>query len=303
MKYSKFTAAVLAVLLMVTMTACRPEKQPTGAITVTDMTGRTVKLDKPAEKVIPLSAATGDILYALGCLDNCVGRGELCDYPAEILLLPKVNSGSDTNVEEIIALGPEVVFMSTMAQTTEQMDALEAAGIKVVVTDAQSIDGIYDEIRLIGKVMGKDEEAEKVVSDMKSILADLESNATGDGTKTVYFEVSPLKYGLWTAGDGTFMNELAKMLKLKNIFEDVNKWAQVSEEQVIERNPDIIVILSTPGEDPGEYFVEVLSRKGWENVTAIKNGSVLMDTDSSLTRPSQRLTEGARMLYEFVYGN
>ena len=303
MKYSKFAAAILAVLLMVSMTACGKEKQPTGSITVTDMTGRTVKLDKPAEKVIPLSAATGDILYALGCLDNCVGRGELCDYPEEILLLPKVNSGSDTNVEEIIALGPEVVFMSTMAQTTEQMDALEAAGIKVVVTDAQSIDGIYDEIRLIGTVMGKDEEAEKVVSDMKSMLADLESNATGDGTKTVYFEVSPLKYGLWTAGDGTFMNELAKMLKLKNVFEDVNAWAQVSEEQVIERNPDLIVILSTPGEDPGEYFNEVLSRKGWENVTAIKNGSVLMDHNSSLTRPSQRLTEGARMLYEFVYGN
>ena len=303
MKYAKFTAVILAVLFLVSMTACRPEEQSAGSITVTDMTGRTVKLDKPAEKVIPLSAATGDILYALGCLDNCVGRGELCDYPADILLLPKVNSGNDTNVEEIIALGPEVVFMSTMAQTTEQMDALEAAGIKVVVTDAQSIDGIYDEIRLIGTVMGKDEEAEKVVSDMKSVFADLESNATGDGTQTVYFEVSPLMYGLWTAGDGTFMNELAKMLKLKNIFEDVDTWAQVSEEQVIERNPDLIVILSTPGVDPGDYIQEVLSRKGWEGVTAVKNGNVLMDSDSRLTRPSQRLTEGAKMLYDFVYGN
>ena len=303
MKYSKFTAAILAVLLMVSLAGCRQEEPSAKAITVTDMTGRTIKLDKPAEKVIPLSAATGDILYVLGCLDNCVGRGELCDYPEEILLLPKVNSGNDTNVEEIIALGPEVVFMSTMAQTTEQMDALEAAGIKVVVTDAQSIDGIYDEIRLIGTVMGKDEEAEKVVSDMKAVFAELESNATGDGTRTVYFEVSPLMYGLWTAGNGTFMNELAKMLKLKNIFEDVDAWAQVSEEQVIERNPDLIVILSTPGVDPGEYISEVLSRKGWEGVTAVINGNVLMDTDSRLTRPSQRLTEGAKMLYDFVYGN
>ena len=139
-------AAAMAVLLLAGTAfaedAAPAEEAPAGAVTVTDMTGREVTLETPAERVVALSAADCEILYALGAGDLLVGRGEYCDYPAEVLELPSVQSGYETNLEEIIALEPQVLLMSSMAQTTEQVEALEAAGIHGVVSDAQDIEGV-----------------------------------------------------------------------------------------------------------------------------------------------------------------
>ena len=90
-------------------------------VTITDMTGREVTISGEVTRVVAVSASDCEILYAVGAGDLLVGRGEYCDYPAEVMELPAVQSGADTNIEQIIALGPQVVFMSTMAQTTEQI--------------------------------------------------------------------------------------------------------------------------------------------------------------------------------------
>ena len=269
------------------------------AITVTDMTGREITLDEPATRVVALSAADCEVLYAVGAGDALVGRGEYCDYPAEVLEVPSVQSGYDTNIEQIIALEPQVLLMSSMAQTEEQVAQLEGAGIKVVVSDAQDIEGVYTAVEMIGKLMGKEKEAEQVIIGMQVAFADLTNSTAGRG-KTVYFEVSPLEYGLWTAGKGTFMNEIAEMLGMKNIFDDVEGWAEISEEQVIERNPDYIVTITMYfGEGPTPVE-EIMGRTGWENVTAVKNGAILNLVDNELSRPTPRLKDGAILLNNFV---
>ncbi len=270
------------------------------SVTVTDMTGREVTLDKPATRIVALTASDCEILYAIGAGDALVGRGSYCDYPAEVLNVTAVQSGSDTNLEEIIALEPQVLLMSTMAQTEEQVQVLENAGIKVVVSDAQDIEGVYTAIEMIGKLMGKDAEAAAVIDSMKTTFAEVAEDASENAGKTVYFEVSPLQYGLWTAGKGTFMNEIANMVGLTNCFEDVEGWAEISEEQVIARNPDYIVTISMYyGEGPTPVE-EILGRKGWEELTAIKNQDVLNLANNELSRPAPRLADGARMLYDFI---
>ena len=269
------------------------------AITVTDMTGREITLDEPATRVVALSAADCEFLYAVGAGDTLVGRGEYCDYPAEVLDVPSVQSGYDTNIEQIIALESQVLLMSTMAQTEEQVAALEEAGIKVVVSDAQDIEGVYTALEMIGTLMGKENEAEQVITTMKVRFQELSGSTSTQG-KTVYFEVSPLEYGLWTAGKGTFMNEIAEMLGMKNVFDDVEGWAEISEEQVLERNPDYIVTITMyfgEGPTPEE---EIMARPGWENVTAVQNGTILNLQNNELSRPTPRLTDGALMLHNFV---
>ncbi|MBR4395906.1 MAG: ABC transporter substrate-binding protein [Eubacteriaceae bacterium] len=301
-KYTKLLAALLALALVFSFAGCRKDSGKKGPITVTDMTGRTITLDHPAEKVVALSAADCDIVYAVGAFDTLIGRGEMCDYPEQVKDLPSVQSGYNTNTEEIVKLAPEVLIMSTMAQTQEQVDALEAAGIKVVVSDAQDIEGIYTSIELIGAVTGHAEDAAKVVADMKKAFDDLKAQVKGDGTETVYFEVSPLKWGLWSAGSGTFMNELAEMMGVKNIFADQQGWIQVSEEQVIERAPDYIVTITMSSGEGDDPVAEILGRPGWEHIPAVENKKILNAPNNELTRPSQRLVEGAQMFYDFIYG-
>ena len=190
--------------------------------------------------------------------------------------------------------------MSTMAQTEEQIAALEEAGVKVVVSDAQDIEGVYTALTMIGQLMGKEDEAAAVVDQMKSTFDEIAAEAEGAEEKTVYFEVSPLEYGLWATGSGTFMNEIAQMGGLKNCFDDVPGWAEVSEEQVIERNPDYIVTITMyfgEGPTPEE---EIMSRPGWQDITAVKNGAILNLQNNELSRPTPRLMDGAKMLYDFV---
>ena len=91
------------------------------AVAVTDMMGREITLDAPVTRIVALTAADCEILCALGCEDVLVGRGEYCDYPASVLDKPSVQSGYETNLEQIIALQPQVVLMGTMAQSVEQV--------------------------------------------------------------------------------------------------------------------------------------------------------------------------------------
>ena len=270
-------------------------------VTVTDMMGREISIEEDVERVVALTAADCEILYALGAGDMLVGRGEYCDYPAEVFDVPSVQSGYDTNIEQIIELKPQVLLMGTMAQSEEQIEQLENAGVHVVVSDAQNIDGVYTAIEMIAELTGKEEEAKVLVEAMKQAFAELAVEMPED-PETVYFEVSPLEYGLWAAGKGTFMDEIAGMIGLKNVFDDVDGWAEISEEQVIERNPDHIVTITMyfgEGPTPEE---EIESRAGWENITAVADHSILNLQNNELSRPVPRLVDGAKMLYDFVYG-
>lgn len=324
MKYSKRIALLLALVMVAALSfGCAQQgvvapteapvstEKPTAtfaptpestAIAVTDMAGRAVTLDAPAEKIVALTAADCEILYAIGAGDKLVGRGEYCNYPEEILSVPTVQSGNETNIEQIIALQPQLVILSIMAQTKEQVSALEAAGIKVFASDAQNIEGVYEGIALIGQLVGKSAEAEVVVGQMKASFATIAAKVTGNGEKTVYFEVSPLQYGLWTAGKGTFMDEIATMLGLKNAFADVTGWGEVSEEQVIERDPDYIVTVAMYFGEGYTPVEEILSRKGWENMQAIKNDAVYNADSNEISFPGPRLVNAAEALYTFVYG-
>lgn len=269
-------------------------------VTVTDMTDREITLDGPAARIVALTAADCEIVYALGAGERLVGRGEYCDWPAGVLDVPVVQSGADTNIEQIIALKPQVLLMSDMAQTEEQIAALENAGVHVVVSDAQDIAGVYDAIEMLGALLGKEEEAKVLVDGMKESFSAIGAQAEANKGKKIYFEVSPLEWGLWAAGSDTFMDEIAQMLGLTNVFSDLSGWEEISEEQVIERAPDYIVtIVMYFGEGPSPEE-EIAARPGWGQIPAVANGAILNLQNNELSRPGPRLAGGAQMLFQFI---
>ena len=290
----KLVSLFLAVLMVFSMTAVLAEDT---AITVTAMYGREITLSEPATRIVAMQPSDCEILCALGCEDTIVGRGKYVDYPASILDVPVVQSGAETNVEEILALQPQVVLMNSMSQSEEQVKQLEENGVKVVVSTTSNIESVYTAIRLIGKLMGKDAEAEAVITDMQTTFDEIKAKTSGE-TKKVYFEISPPPY-LYTAGSSSYMNELADICGITNIFGDQeDAWLMISEEQVIERNPDYIVLITNMGSAGVE---EILSREGWGDISAIQNQKVFNDDDSCMARPSPRLKEAAIELFNFVY--
>lgn len=271
------------------------------AETLTDMAGRELVLDAPLTRAIALNPADCEILYALGAQDVLVGRGEYCNYPEDVLSLPNVNSGAQTNIEQILALQPQVIIMSKMAQTVEQVEALEKAGVRVVISDAQSLEGVYEAIALLGELTGREEAAEALAQEMRSGFDAIRQQAQTI-EKTVYFEVSPLEWGLWTSGKDTFLDELAQIVGLTNAFSDVTGWAEISQEQVLERDPDYIVTTAAyygEGELPVD---EIASREGWQDLRAVKNGAIYNADADMTSRPGPRLLDAAQALADFVHG-
>lgn len=293
----KLISLLLAALIVV---GCLPALADD--IVVTDMYDREITLTEPVTRIVAMQPSDCEILCAIGCEDALVGIGQYCDYPASITSLPVVQTGSETNVEEILALDPQVVLMNDMSQSEEQVRQLEQNGVKVVVSKATDIEGVYYAIRMIGQLMDKSDDAEAVVADMQATFDDIRAKSADEG-KTVYFEVSPLQWGLWTAGKGTFMDELASICGLTNAFGDVDDWASISEEQVIDRDPDYIVTITMYyGEGPTPVE-EIMGREGWQDLKAVKNGQVFNASDSNaLSRPGPRLKDAAVELYDFICG-
>ena len=131
---------------------------------------------------------------------------------------------------------------------------------------------------------------------MQATFDDIRAKVSGE-PKNVYFEISPPPY-LYTAGSSSYLNELAEICGITNIFGDQeDAWLMISEEQVIERNPDYIVLITNMGSQGVE---EILSRDGWGDINAIQNQKVFNDEDSCMARPSPRLKDAAIELFNFV---
>ena len=287
----KTVSLFLALLMMFSMTAALAE-----AITVTDMFGREVTLAEPATRIVAMEPGDCEILCALGCEEALVARGLYCDYPASVLELPAVASGGDTNLEELLALEPQVIVMNDMAHTKEQVELLAQNGVQVITTNADSIAEVYENIRLLGAVMGKNAVAEAIIADMQATFDGIAARSEATD-KTIYFEVMPLEWGLWSAGTGTFMHELAEICGMQNAFADIEGWQPISQEQVIERNPDYIVLVTGMGETAVD---EVKDRAGWGDMEAVKSNKIYNADSYQMTRPAPRLKEAALELYDFL---
>lgn len=308
MKIHNQWLVLMAVMILLLGSGCAAEVSEVqgnpspeqGTMVLTDMLGRKVELPRPVEKMVVLQPSDVEVVYALGAEETLVAVGQYCNYPEVALEKTQLSSGPETNIEAIVALAPDLIVMGVIDLSPEKLEQLETIGIPVLVMDANSIEETYSALSLLGQALDREEEARALVDEMKVGFEDLRQRAIGNQGKTVYYEVSPLQYGLWTGGKGTFMDEVSQILSLKNAFSDVEGWAQISEEQVLERNPYVIVTTTMyfgEGPLPSE---EVLSRPSWQNIDAIKNKRVFDGDSDMLTRPGPRLLEGAQQLQTFL---
>jgi iron complex transport system substrate-binding protein len=280
------------------------QEQTTGfPVTVKDAIDEDIIIEDKPEKIISLIPSNTEVVYALENGDAIVGVTDFDNYPEEAMSKEKIG-GMEINIEKMISLKPDLVLAheSTADSTKAGLQQLKDAGIDVVVVnDAQSFDGVYESIEMIGKAIGESEKASELVDTMKNSFAELKKQAEAikpEEQKTVFVEVSPAPE-IYTAGKNTFINEMLELIGAKNAAGDMEGWAKVDQEAIVERNPDAVV--TTYG-----YYTEntvelVLGRQGWENVKAVK-GQQVFDVHSDLvTRSGPRLAEGAEELAKAIY--
>ncbi|MFJ8100793.1 ABC transporter substrate-binding protein [Lysinibacillus sp. NPDC096212] len=269
---------------------------------VKDDRGVEVEFAAAPKTIVSLQPSNTEILFALGVGDKIVGATEYDTYPEEAQKIERVSDSVKFNSERILALKPDVVIAYTTGGDEENLNALkglEDAGIKVfAIQSAKTFDDVYGDIQQIATVMGIKDKGDKLNDDIKGKIAEVQAKVKDvKEPKNIYLEISP-KPDIYTPGSGTFQQEILDAANVKNVFADLKSWAKVSEEDIIAKNPDVILTTINYGENP---TAEILSRDGWNSITAIQNKAVYsIDTDIS-NRPGPRIGEAVELIAKAVY--
>ncbi len=270
-------------------------------VTITDGANREVTIEEEPETIVSIQASNTEIAFALGVGDKLIGRSDYDDYPKEALEIQTVGA-QDINVELVLSLLPDVALVTDYHYKTHPnvLKQFEDAGIDVIVVgDAESFEDAYHNIEMIGQATGTKTEAEEIVADMKERLQTIKDKAESvTDKKKVWVEVSPGP-DIFTTGKNTFMHEMLQSVGAINAAEDHEGWVKLTEEEIVKLNPDVIV--TTYGYYIDDPKTEVLSREGWAEVPAVKNGNIVDVDSNTVTRPGPRLIEGVESLAELIY--
>lgn len=287
---------LVVIALALTFAGCGKQNSGQVNFTIVDQKDRQVTFDKIPDKVVSLSPANTEILFALGLNDRVVGVTQYCNYPEQVKEKTVIGTITEPNIEKIVSLQPGVVFSSTMAK--EPVDKLEQAGIKVVVIDPQNMDEVWEAIQLIGQVTGVNEKGKELVNNLKSELSILDRKVSmipSDKRPIVYFEV--WNDPIMTAGPNTFINYIIERAGGVNLAKDAEtEWPTYSLEKIISTNPDFIV-LGHNDQDPSA----VQQRSGWSKVKAVQNKQIISVDPDIFNRPGPRIVDAVKILAQNLH--
>ena len=277
---------------------------PTAAtITLVDSLSRTVTLAGPARHVVSLAPSNTEILYALGADAVVAGRDDFSDYPPQATQVPSIGSDSPhVNAEAIVALHPDLVLAAGIT-SPDDVAALAKLGLTVYATsNAANLDDIYKDILAVGTLVGAADKANALVNSMRVRIDAVSTKAaTASQHPIVFYELDatdPAKP--WTAGPGSFVDQLITLAggtNAGNIAKE--QYVQLSLEQIVSENPDIIVLGSaTFG---GQTPALVAARPGWQGIKAVKNHAVYTFDDNLISRPGPRVVDGLEKLAALIH--
>ena len=269
-----------------------------GPYKVIDDRGIEVTFDEVPETIVSLQPSNTEILFELGVGEQVIGATDFDTYPEAAKEIERVSTSTVINAERILELNPDVVIAYTIGDEA-QITQLEDAGLKVfVIESATSFDDVYTDIIQLAEVMDVEEKGEEVVADIKAQIAAVqEKTNTVETKKKVYYEVSPAPT-IWTTGNNTFQQEIMNAAGVDNLFVDKESCLSVTEEDVITRNPEVIITPATYMEDA---VGEILGRTGWENIQAVTDKSVVLVDGDVMSRPGPRIGEAVEIMAEAVY--
>ena len=238
--------------------------------------------NKKYNRIVVLDPATVEMIYMLGAEDKIVGVANLERskvWPEEkVAKLESVGTFMKPSLEKIIALKPDLVIMS--AFTGEELNnGLKSNNIEAKRVQANSIEEIFTNFLEVAKMLGKENEANKIIAEKKAKLEEIKKIATGNKKGLFVMSASPLM----VFGNDNLPNDIMKLLNIKNIAENQKgRNPIVTPEFIIKENPDIIITLLP---NPTQI---VATNPQLKNVNAIKNSKFIVVNSSQILRGSPR---------------
>lgn len=264
-------------------------------LTVTDDLGRTITLKAPPKRIVTMLPSVTETVCALGACDRLVATDDYSDWPEGVKRLPKAGGLYNPNPELILSLKPDLVLVSRYGRLHE---TLERAGLTVYVVRTETYEDIFKTVRALGKLLGLEAQAERLVAQIQKEVYQEEARAAkAQGRPRVYYEIDPTPY---TVGPESFIGVLIAKARGVNIVpKELGLFPKIAPEFVVEKNPEVIVATYPEAEKT------IRTRPGWSRIRAVQTGRICVFTggeDSLLSRPGPRVAQGLRLLVDCFHG-
>ena len=269
-------------------------------LTVTDGLGREVALLKEPERIVAMLPSQTETFCAVGACDKLVGTDNYSNYPEQVRDLPKLGGFRSADVEDIVALEPDLVLVA--ASAGELAETLGGLGLTVFASGAhsgQTYESTLEEFLFLGKLVNREAEAQALVETTRSQV-DAVGALTADAPRPqVYYEISD---SLYTASPASFTGALIEKAGGENVIPaQLGAFPQVDPEFVLERNPEVIILADAPS---GTSVESLRERPGWANLEAVGSGRVY-ELDQTqvdvLSRSGPRMVEAVRLLAQLLH--
>jgi len=262
---------------------------------------------QPPKRIVSTAPSLTELLYALGLGDRVVGVDRFSRYPPEALRKPKIGDYANPNLEAIAALRPDLVIIPV--NPVKLAERLAVLRLKVLEIDQESIAKLYESFRMIGQATGATAQAAQLESTVRGQLEAVRARAAPLKKTRMMFVVgrTPNRLdGLIVVGQASYLNEIIALAGGENVFRDaVASYPGVSLEEVLARNPDVIVDMGDMADTVGvteEHKREVISL--WErlsSVAAVKQHRVYAVASDVYVVPGPRVVEAAKAFLEMLH--
>jgi iron complex transport system substrate-binding protein len=254
--------------------------------TVSDETGRIVRIPVPVRRVVSLAPSMTESLYALGMDDLLVGDTDYCDYPAAAAKKHKVGGAINPSLEEIASLKPDVVLVTKGLNRLETVQQLERLGIAAYATDPHTIDDIRSSVHKLAEILGNPAAGQTLDGELLRKKTALEQRLKNTPSKRVLFVV-------WTEplisiGKHTFIADALVHAGAISVVESSQDWPQMSLEEMVRLQPDFLVFASSHSEAVSRDVEALAKRPGWDELNAVKHRHYAVISDA-VNRPAPRL--------------
>ncbi|MFH1904207.1 MAG: ABC transporter substrate-binding protein [bacterium] len=231
------------------------------------------------QRIISLGPSLTRELYLLGVEDRLVGNTLYCRQPPEAQKKEKVGTVTKANLEKVMILRPDLVLASSLTNS-EQVEKLKNLGIRVITfSTAGSFSQICDQFLELGRIVGKEKEAERILSQARKKVESINERVKGLPNPKVFVQVGAKP--LFTVTSDSFVNEFIKFAGGINIASGA-KIGLYSREKVLEQNPDVIIIVTMGivGEEEKKIWQK------YKTLNAAKNGRIYIIDSYKVCSPT-----------------
>ena len=219
------------------------------AVQVSDDAGRSVRLDKPAQRIVSLAPHTTELLFAAGAGEAVVGVVSHSDYPAEAGQRPHVGDAQNLDVESIVALRPDLVVAWESGNPSAQIEQLIRFGVPVFYSEPRHLEDIARNLERLGRLTGSEQRALAAAKRFRAETRRLDERYSRASPVRVFYEI--WHQPLMTVGGRHLISQLIRLCGAQNVVADLDVLtAAVDREAVLMADPEVIIASGTTPQRP-----------------------------------------------------